>query len=385
LQCEACHGSTHAEFPSLHDNDNVRNQKIQGHPGVTVECTACHVSMAVNSSTATSGPHGMHPIGASWITSHHDLIGGNLAACQACHGKDNRGTVLSRAQANRTFTVSLDGGAMNLNLFRGALIGCYTCHTGPTTSTLNTNAAPTITTVAGSTLNNAVLNLPVTVTPPTATLRIISQPANGAMGVSNNVLTYIPEAGFVGSDTFTYAAWDTSKNSLLATGTVNVAQGTYGMGVVANVPTNAPAGWSAAFAAVANVTNYSGPVTFHWDFGDGAGSTNQFPPHTFAVAGTYFWKVVATLGAASATNAGSIVIVAPAALALTTPMNSSSSFLSLTWPAAIPDVVVEQTTNLSAGARWTVVTNLPVTGPVNSSVSLPVADGNHFFRVRQPW
>jgi len=40
LQCEACHGSTHAEFPATHRNDNLRNQQIQGHAGVMVECTA---------------------------------------------------------------------------------------------------------------------------------------------------------------------------------------------------------------------------------------------------------------------------------------------------------------------------------------------------------
>ena len=51
----------------------------------------------------------------------------------------------------------------------------------------------------------------------------------------------------------------------------------------------------------------------------------------------------------------------------------------------MPDVVVEQSTNLGTGAQWTVVTNLPVAGPVNSTVTLPVAGGNRYFRVRQPW
>ena len=68
LQCEACHGSTHAEFPSTHANDNVRNIEIQGHAGVMVECTACHVSMSVSQRTAAGGPHGMHPVGQSWVS-----------------------------------------------------------------------------------------------------------------------------------------------------------------------------------------------------------------------------------------------------------------------------------------------------------------------------
>ena len=383
LQCEACHGSTHAEFPSLHDNDNVRNQKIQGHAGVTVECTACHVSMSASSTTAAGGPHGMHPIGSSWITSHHDLIGGNLAACQACHGKDNRGTVLSRAQASRSFSVSLDGGSMNLNLFRGALIGCYTCHKGPSSSSLNTNAAPTVTFVSGSTPNNAVLNLPVTVTPATAALRIISQPANGSLGVSSNVLTYFPDAGFTGSVTFTYAAWDGAKNSTLATGMVSVVQGPVSIFITSLVPSNAPAGWPTPFNVVVTPVNTATPVSFKWNFGDGSPTvTNQFATHALASPGDYSWQVVATAGTASATNSGSIAISAPVVLAVAQPQKST---LSLAWPLGLPDVVVEQSATLGSSAQWTVVTNLPTTGPVNSSVNLPIADGNRFFRVRQPW
>jgi hypothetical protein len=60
LQCEACHGSTHAEFPSSHRNDNLRNLGIQGHAGVVSECAACHATVP---STVSGGPHGMHPVG----------------------------------------------------------------------------------------------------------------------------------------------------------------------------------------------------------------------------------------------------------------------------------------------------------------------------------
>ena len=385
LQCAACHGSTHAEFPSTHVNDNVRNQKIQGHAGVMVECTSCHASMSVSSSTAAGGPHGMHPIGQSWVSGHHDYINGNLAACQACHGTDNRGTVLSRVQGDRTLTASFDGGTVTLNLFRGALIGCYTCHNGPSNDSINNSTPPTVSIVSGTTPDNTPLNLPVTITPATASLRIISQPANGSLGVSNKVLTYFPDAGFTGSATFTYAAWDGAKNSTRATGTVSVVQGPYSIGIVSHVATNAPAGWPVSFAVVPTVTNNSGAVTFNWNFGDGsASSPNQFAQHTFAAPGNYAWKVAATIGTASATNTGSIIITGPVALALAAPKNSTSA-LSLAWPSALPDVVVEQSPTLGAGAQWTVVTNLPVFGAVNSSVNLPVAGGNRYFRIRQPW
>jgi hypothetical protein len=382
LQCSACHGSTHAEFPSTHANDNVRNQKIQGHAGVMTECTACHVTMAVNSSTATNGPHGMHPLGQSWVSGHHDFIG-NLTQCQACHGNDSRGTVLSRVQGNRTLTASFDTGTVTLNIFRGALIGCYTCHNGPDNDSVNNSVSPTVNVVAGTIANNAPLQLPVTVTPASATLRIISQPSNGSLGASNNVLTYFPEAGFVGNDTFTYAAWDGAKNSLLTTGNVSVVQGPYSLGLTAQVPTNAPAGWPVSLSAFAAPVNTVAPVSFQWNFGDGSAvATNPFVQHSFAAPGIYSWQVVAAVATARATNAGSLVVTAPMVLAMA---SVQASALSLSWPASMPNVVVEQSASLTATAAWTVVTNLPVVGPNNATVSLPVAEGNRFYRARQPW
>ncbi len=44
LACEACHGSTHAEYPALHRNDNLQSQAVQGHAGVLAECAACHTA-----------------------------------------------------------------------------------------------------------------------------------------------------------------------------------------------------------------------------------------------------------------------------------------------------------------------------------------------------
>lgn len=375
LQCEACHGSTHAEFPSTHANDNLRNIEIQGHAGVMVECTACHVSMTVSSSTATNGPHGMHPIGQSWVTGHHNYIGGNRAACQACHGTDYRGTVLSRVQGDRTLTADFDGGTVTLNLFRGALIGCYTCHNGPSEDSINNSTPPTVNVVSGNTVNSAPLNLPVVVTPATATLRIISQPANGSLGVSSNVLTYFPNPGFVGGDTFTYAAWDGSKNSLLATGTVAVAQGPYSLGVVAHVPANYPSGWPAAFGAVPAATNYGGAVTFNWNFGDGsAHDTNQFATHAYAASGTFAWSVTATASNATASASGNIVITAPVVLKLA-PTNGS---FALVLPPNSADGILEESASLGVDAKWSAVTNAP------GMIGIEPA-GNRFFRLRQPW
>jgi PKD repeat protein len=383
LQCSACHGSTHAEFPATHANDNARNIQIQGHAGVMAECTACHVSMSVSSTTAAGGPHGMHPIGAAWAKDHHDFIG-DLNNCRACHGTDLRGTVLSKSQGDKVLVASFDGGVRVTNvLFRGAIVGCYNCHNGSGSDSPNTSPAPMVSVVSGSTFNTAPLNLPVSVTPANATLRIISQPAGGSIGVSNNVLTYFPAEGFSGVEKFTYAAWDGAHNSLLATGTVTVTQGTYLLGVVAHVPTNSPLGWPVAFAAVPSATNYSGPVSFSWHFGDGSpASTNQFPSHTYAARGTYFWSVTATASNATASATGAITITEPAQVAMS-PAGGAS--LNLVLPPVSGGLVLEQSDSLAANAIWTPVTNRPTGGPGGNNFQIPVSNGNRFFRVRQVW
>jgi hypothetical protein len=120
LQCEACHGSTHGEFPTPIINDNVESINLQGHVGVLAECASCHGSVP---NTVTGGPHGMHPIGPSWVSTHQDVAEGNQATCQPCHGTDYRGTILSKTQSDEV----LHGTSFP----RGTIIGCYTCHNGP--------------------------------------------------------------------------------------------------------------------------------------------------------------------------------------------------------------------------------------------------------------
>ncbi len=121
LQCEACHGSTHGEYATPVVNDNVQSTKLQGHSGMLVECSACHSTVP---RTVTGGPHGMHPIGSQWVKDHHDVVSsGGAGQCQVCHGIDYRGTILSKAQADRTFG--------SRSFAAGTVIGCYSCHNGP--------------------------------------------------------------------------------------------------------------------------------------------------------------------------------------------------------------------------------------------------------------
>jgi hypothetical protein len=126
MQCEACHGATHAEYPSSHANDNIQSIALQGYAGTVRECTVCHGSSLFS---GNGGPHGMHSIGAAWVSGHHDMISssGGTAACAYCHGADYRGTPLSQTKVARSYTH--DG--VTKTIAAGTNVGCYNCHNGP--------------------------------------------------------------------------------------------------------------------------------------------------------------------------------------------------------------------------------------------------------------
>jgi hypothetical protein len=123
LQCEACHGATHAIYPA-HQADNIASESIQGHAGTLGECVACHTTVP---KTVTGGPHGMHPVGQSWVKDHEKSAENNPAQCTVCHGVNYRGSDLSKTFTNRSF--STEWGQKNFN--KGHKISCYDCHNGP--------------------------------------------------------------------------------------------------------------------------------------------------------------------------------------------------------------------------------------------------------------
>ena len=221
LYCEACHGSTHAEFPSAFRNDNIASEQHQGHVGVLVECTSCHEG---SPATVTGGPHGMHPVGAVWVNNHENY--GKSPNCQVCHGDDERGTVLSRSHAN--WSVTAFDRRYTYRFWRGFQIGCYLCHQGSNSTDHNPNSPAVVSNVGANTDINTPVAIPLHATDANGdplTLRIVSQAAHGRVGLVGATATYIPDTAFVGVDTFTFAAWDGSTDSNLATGTVDVAGG----------------------------------------------------------------------------------------------------------------------------------------------------------------
>ncbi|MGR8932228.1 MAG: IPT/TIG domain-containing protein [Gammaproteobacteria bacterium] len=132
IACEGCHGSTHAIWPgdSAHSNDNAAAEILQGHTGTIVECSTCHKPGSLP--PTTDGPHGMHNVNdSSWALNedrgHPAFYEQAPNECKACHGTDLRGTVLSKAAADRSWQT--EWGLIRVS--KGEPIGCYTCHNGP--------------------------------------------------------------------------------------------------------------------------------------------------------------------------------------------------------------------------------------------------------------
>lgn len=222
LQCEACHDSTHAESPSSHRNDNLKAIALQGHEGMISQCNTCHTAGVP--SAAGGGPHGMHPMGANWVENHGDSVEQNgLAACRNCHGGDDRGTVLSRAFANRSF--SNDFGTQTF--WPGFQVSCYACHNGPNSENATTNHAAQVSNTSAETTSGQAVSLPLFATDADGdplVLRVVSQPDHGTVGMSGTTATFRPDSGFTGAQSFTFAANDGKTDSNLATASISIPE-----------------------------------------------------------------------------------------------------------------------------------------------------------------
>jgi hypothetical protein len=219
LACEACHGSTHAIFPSSHANDNVQSVDLQGHVGMLSECSACHPTPP----DGLTGPHGAHASGQSWVDHHGDWSESHgTSACRDCHGTDWRGTVLSASQSQ--WSASTGWGPRDL--WRGFTIGCYLCHDGPGSESAATNHAPVATSRSASGPGGLPLFIPLgagDADGDALTLRIVTGPRHGLVGLVGRLALLYPDPGWAGTDSFTFAAWDGKSDSNLATVSLTLA------------------------------------------------------------------------------------------------------------------------------------------------------------------
>ena len=148
LFCEACHGSTHAEWPAANPtaNENVMAKQTQGHSGYIAECTVCHDPTDTSLPLGNNGPHGMHPLvdldpvppakaDDRWNFQHRSYRNQG-PGCESCHGPDLKGTVLSRTADDRTVHCKDNKGSLpgcaagnpTAVIPKGTPVGCGLCH-----------------------------------------------------------------------------------------------------------------------------------------------------------------------------------------------------------------------------------------------------------------
>ena len=75
--------------------------------------------------------------------------------------------------------------------------------------------------------------------------------------------------------------------------TVVLPQGDCTINCTASGPASGNLNQSVSFTASATASGCVGSPSFQWDFGDGTGSSEQNPTHTFATAGVYNWRLTA--------------------------------------------------------------------------------------------
>jgi len=378
LKCASCHGPAHAELLSLQANDNVQNKGLQGQPGILTSCGACHTNTP---STRTGGPHGMHPVDQQWASNHHDGVSGS--SCPVCHGNNNRGTVLSCTQADRNL-----GEATSQLLWHGFQAGCYTCHFGPNgTDTPNANVSPAVVNLAAATLAEA----PVTISllgsdanGDALSFRIVTQPLHGTASVTGNIATFFPASGFVGSDSFTYAAWDGSTDSNLGAVTVAVTPGQCALSVNTLVPTADFPGVAIPFRAFGVLSQCAGGISYDWDFGDGtARGAGTNVAHVYPATGDYTWQLIATANGVSKTASGVITISPTLGPPLILTLTYLGWQVEVSWPYDDIPTSLETSTDLGQPYSWQMDVDPVFSDGINNRVYILVTSDIQFFRVRR--
>jgi hypothetical protein len=378
LKCAACHGASHAEALSTQANDNVQNASLQTSAGggILTDCAVCHLTRP---SPLLGGPHAMHPVDAQWAASHDNS---SRTQCQACHGADYRGTVLSWAQGNRAYRE-------NGQFWHGFQIGCYTCHNGPNGGDTGGIAAlaATANSLSGTTRAESPVDIILAASGPvgvTLAYRVVTQPVHGTVSVDGNVATYFPGLGFVGTDSFTYTAWDSAADSNLGTVTVTVVPGQCFLTTTTLAPTAAFPKSTVPFRASGTLSACSGAISYDWDFGDGsAHGSGTNVSHVYNQAADYNWTVKVTGGGTNQTIRSVVTISPTLGPPLTLTLTPLAWSMNLSWPADPIPTSLETTADWTQPYAWQPENDAVYWDGTNNNVQVYVLPGPQFYRLRR--
>jgi PKD repeat protein len=214
--------------------------------------------------------------------------------------------------------------------------------------------------------------------------RVVTQPLHGTASVTSNVATYFPAPGFVGSDSFTYAAWDGSTDSNLGTIGLTVTPGQCALSVNTLVPTADFPNVAVPFRASGLLSQCAGAISYDWDFGDGTThGTGTNVAHIYPASGNYSWTVTATANGVSQAAAG-IITISPT---LGPPLILTLTYLGwqveVSWPYDTIPTSLETSTDLGQPYSWQMHVDPVFSDGVNNMVYILVTSDIQFFRVRR--
>jgi len=172
----------------------------------------------------------MHGVGQWWVDAHHNYMPEvndqrDTSACQACHGLNGTGGVLSQAFGPRTLSSEKSG---TITYFEGQQVSCYDCHNGPDESDTFRQAKPTVDNLSLMTDSDVTVTalLAAHDTDSQSLLyRIVTLPSNGTISINGNQIGYTPNPGFIGTDMFSYCARDNRTESNLGIASITVGNG----------------------------------------------------------------------------------------------------------------------------------------------------------------
>ena len=270
--------------------------------------------------------------------------------------------------------------------WRGFQVGCDNCHPGPDDDDATSNRPAVVTSTSLTTSAGQSASRALAATDPdnhALTLRIVTQPQHGTVGLSHRVATYHPNAGFVGADRFTFAAWDGATDSNLGAVDVTVAAGDCLLTLSAVAAAEVQVGVSVPFRAHAVLGGCDQPVTFEWTWGDGQGPTaSPEVCRSFATPGPVAWQVRAAAGTASKTLSGVITVRATPVVSVPLTLTRAGADVQIAWSATAVGYLLETTPHLGV-TTWEAAPQPPVVVNSQFVVTVPATAAEQYFRLRQ--
>jgi PKD repeat protein len=165
-----------------------------------------------------------------------------------------------------------------------------------------------------------------------------TQPAHGTVSSDGSAAaTYTPDPGYVGSDSFTFSAFDGFMRSNVATVTIKVnAPPIVDAGSDVTTPWGVPVTLG---ATASDPDGDSNALAASWNFGDGSTATAVQTTHTFAEPGTYVAELTVTDADKGVAKDTTTVTVEPREPSLTLKSKPTLDVRSATLAAQLGDSV----------------------------------------------